>query len=53
MQCSMGARHEALMLDPVYTGKAMAGFIQRANQARPGRYARFRAHRRHARAVCV
>jgi D-cysteine desulfhydrase/L-cysteate sulfo-lyase len=26
----MGASHEALMLDPVYTGKAMAGFLDRA-----------------------
>ncbi len=32
----IAARHEALMLDPVYTGKSMAGFIQRAKQARPG-----------------
>ena len=32
----MAARAEALILDPVYTGKTMAGFIQRARQAGPG-----------------
>ncbi len=26
----MAARHEGLILDPVYTGKAMAGFLRRA-----------------------
>ena len=31
------ARTEALILDPIYTGKAMAGFIRRARQAGPGR----------------
>ena len=33
----MAAQTEALILDPVYTGKTMAGFIQRARQAEPGR----------------
>ncbi len=32
-----GAQTEALILDPIYTGKTMAGFIQRARQAEPGR----------------
>ena len=32
----LAARAEALILDPVYTGKTMAGFIQRARQAEPG-----------------
>ncbi len=31
------ARSEGLILDPVYTGKTFAGFIQRARQAGPGR----------------
>ncbi len=31
------AQTEALILDPVYTGKTMAGFIQRARQTEPGR----------------
>ena len=31
------ARTEALFLDPVYSGKAMAGFLQRAERAEPGR----------------
>ncbi len=30
------ARTEGLILDPVYTGKTMAGFIQRARQAATG-----------------
>lgn len=30
-----GAAHEALMLDPVYSGKTMAGFLDRARQAAP------------------
>ena len=33
----MAAQTEGLILDPVYTGKTMAGFIQRARQAEPGR----------------
>ena len=33
----IGAQTEALILDPIYTGKTMAGFIQRARQAEPGR----------------
>ncbi len=33
----MGAQTEALILDPIYTGKTMAGFIQRARQAGAGR----------------
>ncbi|MCH9000399.1 MAG: D-cysteine desulfhydrase family protein [Proteobacteria bacterium] len=33
---AMTARSEGLILDPVYTGKAMAGFIQRARQAGTG-----------------
>ncbi len=32
---SLAARHEGLLLDPVYTGKAMAGLIA---GARSGRY---------------
>ncbi len=32
----LAARAEALILDPVYTGKTMASFIQRARQAEPG-----------------
>ena len=32
----LAARAEALILDPVYTGKTMADFIQRARQAEPG-----------------
>ncbi|MCZ6890343.1 MAG: D-cysteine desulfhydrase, partial [Gammaproteobacteria bacterium] len=32
----LAAQTEALILDPVYTGKTMAGFIQRARQAGPG-----------------
>ena len=32
----LAARAEALILDPVYTGKTFAGFIQRARQAEPG-----------------
>ena len=32
----MAARSEGLVLDPVYTGKTMAGFIQRARQAGTG-----------------
>ncbi len=31
------ARAEGLILDPVYTGKTFAGFIQRAREAGPGR----------------
>jgi len=31
-----GAAREALMLDPVYTGKAMAGFLERARQGHGG-----------------
>ncbi len=30
------ARTEALLLDPVYTGKVMAGFLHQASQAAPG-----------------
>lgn len=33
----LAARHEALLLDPVYTGKVMAGFLERAEAAGPGR----------------
>ena len=33
---ALAARCEALILDPVYTGKAMAGFIQRACESAPG-----------------
>jgi D-cysteine desulfhydrase/L-cysteate sulfo-lyase len=33
----MAAQAEALILDPVYTGKTMAGFIQRARESEPGR----------------
>ncbi len=33
---AMAARQEALILDPVYTGKTMAGFIRRARQAEAG-----------------
>jgi D-cysteine desulfhydrase/L-cysteate sulfo-lyase len=33
----LAAQTEALILDPIYTGKTMAGFIQRARQAEPGR----------------
>ncbi len=33
----LAARSEALILDPVYTGKTMAGFIERAREAGPGR----------------
>lgn len=33
----LAARHEAQLLDPVYTGKAMAAFLQRAEAADPGR----------------
>ncbi|MEE8274583.1 MAG: D-cysteine desulfhydrase family protein [Alphaproteobacteria bacterium] len=33
----IAARCEGLILDPVYTGKAMAGFIRRANEAAAGR----------------
>jgi len=29
----MAAHHEGLILDPVYTGRSMAGFIQRAREA--------------------
>ena len=32
----MGASREALMLDPVYSGKAMAGFLDRARSANAG-----------------
>ncbi|MCG8561566.1 MAG: D-cysteine desulfhydrase family protein [Hyphomicrobiales bacterium] len=32
---SLAARTEALMLDPVYTAKTMAAFLQRARQAEP------------------
>ena len=28
----LGAHHEALLLDPVYTGKAFAGCLQRAQE---------------------
>jgi D-cysteine desulfhydrase/L-cysteate sulfo-lyase len=31
------ARREGLILDPVYTGKTFAGFLQRAREAGPGR----------------
>ena len=34
---AMAAQTEALILDPVYTGKSMAGFIERAGRAEPGR----------------
>ena len=34
---ALAARTEALILDPVYTGKSMAGFVERARQAEPGR----------------
>ncbi len=34
---SMAAECEALILDPVYTGKTMAGFIQRAREGGAGR----------------
>ncbi|MFP6740385.1 MAG: D-cysteine desulfhydrase family protein [Alphaproteobacteria bacterium] len=34
---AMAAQREALILDPVYTGKAMAGFIQRVHDSEPGR----------------
>lgn len=33
----MAARCEGLILDPVYTGKTMAGFLQRAREAEEGR----------------
>ncbi len=33
----LAARCEGLILDPVYTGKAMAGFLDRASDAAPGR----------------
>lgn len=33
---SLGASREALMLDPVYSGKAMAGFLHRARSGAPG-----------------
>ena len=33
----LGARTEALMLDPIYTGKAMAGFIARVRELGAGR----------------
>ncbi|MEL6375473.1 MAG: D-cysteine desulfhydrase family protein [Pseudomonadota bacterium] len=33
---ALGARTEALMLDPVYTGKAFAGFIDRVRNAASG-----------------
>jgi len=32
----LAARAEALILDPVYTGKTFAGFLQRARAAEPG-----------------
>ncbi len=32
----LAARREGLILDPVYTGKTFAGFLQRAGQAGPG-----------------
>jgi D-cysteine desulfhydrase/L-cysteate sulfo-lyase len=32
----LAARREGLLLDPVYTGKVMAGFLARARQAEPG-----------------
>ena len=31
------ARREGILLDPAYTGKAMAGFLDRARQSPPGR----------------
>ncbi len=34
---ALAAQTEALILDPVYTGKSMAGFIERAKEAEPGR----------------
>ncbi len=34
---AMAAQREALILDPVYTGKAMAGFIQRIRDSKSGR----------------
>ena len=37
----LGARTEALMLDPIYTGKAMAGFIARVRELGAGRSAVF------------
>jgi D-cysteine desulfhydrase/L-cysteate sulfo-lyase len=33
---SLAARREALILDPVYSGKTMAGFLHRARQAEAG-----------------
>ena len=47
------ARTEGLLLDPVYTGKAIAGLASAANEGivRAGRTDRVRAHRRPARAV--
>ena len=33
---AMAARCEALILDPVYTGKTMAGFIHRVRESAPG-----------------
>ena len=32
----LAARREALILDPVYTGKTFAGFLQQARQVEPG-----------------
>ena len=34
---ALAARHEALLLDPVYTGKTMAGCLHRAGQSDSGR----------------
>ncbi len=34
---ALAARSEALILDPVYTGKTFAGFVERAREAGPGR----------------
>ena len=33
---ALAARNEALLLDPVYTGKVMAGLLDRAGQVAPG-----------------
>lgn len=38
---AMGARHEALMLDPVYSGKCMAGAMNLAGTRKPGQHVIF------------
>ena len=45
---ALAARHEALLLDPVYTGKAMAGLVAyvRAGRIAAGRPRALRAYRR-------